>query len=122
MQTIKNTKYQDISAEFIPLVIESFGGYGQEFGVFLEDLHNIARYHLRLTYHLDISNTDAHTTSYRSYALAKPGGAIIQQDNGKIYKYKGATDLLRYGGMGEHSTKFICLFARSCRDNCLIDT
>jgi hypothetical protein len=28
---------------------ESFGGYGQEFGVLLEDLHNIARYHLRLT-------------------------------------------------------------------------
>ena len=53
METIKNTKYQklctDMSAEFIPLVIESFGGYGQEFGVFLEDLHNIARYHLRLT-------------------------------------------------------------------------
>jgi hypothetical protein len=36
--TCMKTKYQklctDISAEFIPLVIESFGGYGQEFGVF----------------------------------------------------------------------------------------
>jgi hypothetical protein len=24
--------------------------------------------------------------------------------------------------MGEHSTKFMSLFARYCRDNCLIDT
>jgi hypothetical protein len=84
------------------------------------------------TYHLHISNSDAHGTSYRSYALAKRGGAIIQRENGKIYKYKGATDLLRsttfvpfifdrYGVMGEHSTKFMSLFARYCRDNCLID-
>jgi hypothetical protein len=54
METIKNTKYHtlctDISAEFIPLVFEScFGGYGPEFNLFLEDLRNIAWYHLRLT-------------------------------------------------------------------------
>jgi hypothetical protein len=33
----------------VPHVFESFGGYGPEFSLFLEDLRNIARHHLRLT-------------------------------------------------------------------------
>ena len=48
----KNRKYQQISqnvgAEFVPLVIESFGGYGKQFKTFLSDLHLIAQQNLTL--------------------------------------------------------------------------
>jgi hypothetical protein len=52
METIKTAKYHPLCTDistFIPLVFESFGGYGQEFILFLEDIPNVARYHLRLT-------------------------------------------------------------------------
>lgn len=49
----KNNKYhklcQDLGAEFIPIVIESFGGYGRQFGLFLTDLRKIAQTNLTLT-------------------------------------------------------------------------
>ena len=51
-EKIKNAKYLDlcerIDAEFIPIVIETFGGYGPQFNLFLKDLHNIARTNLTL--------------------------------------------------------------------------
>ena len=49
----KNMRYEllcrNISAEFVPLVIESYGGYGQQMNYFLSDLHNIAKNNLTLT-------------------------------------------------------------------------
>ncbi|KAJ3176277.1 hypothetical protein HDU85_007255 [Gaertneriomyces sp. JEL0708] len=85
------------------------------------------------TIHLDISNTDAHAVSCRPHALKIPGGAIAHRENKKIFKYKGATDLLRntsfvpvifdqYGGMGQHLVDFLKMFARFIRDNCLVDS
>src|SRR4051812_13780354 len=49
----ENNKYQlacqDIGAEFVPLVIESYGGYGPQFNVFVADLRIIAQNNLTLT-------------------------------------------------------------------------
>ena len=49
----KRNKYdplcQSIDAEFIPIVIESYGGYGKEFITFLTRLHSIVKDNLTLT-------------------------------------------------------------------------
>jgi hypothetical protein len=53
METIKQNKYDElcskIGAQFIPLVIESLGGYGPQFNLFLERLHKIVSNNLTLT-------------------------------------------------------------------------
>ena len=42
-ETTKINKYaplcKNINSEFIPLVLESFGGYGNEFNLFIKDMH-----------------------------------------------------------------------------------
>lgn len=52
-ETTKNNKYtplcKSINAEFIPLVFESFGGYGPEFNLFIRDLRSITQKTLTLT-------------------------------------------------------------------------
>ena len=53
VEKLKNNKYhklcQDLGAEFVPLVVESFGGYGPQFNLFLTDLRKIAQTNLTLT-------------------------------------------------------------------------
>ena len=48
----KNVTYatlcQQIGAEFIPLVIETFGGLGKQFTLFISDLQNVAKTNLTL--------------------------------------------------------------------------
>jgi hypothetical protein len=49
-ETEKRKKYdglcQTINAEFIPVVIESYGGLGSQFMIFITRLHNIAAQHI----------------------------------------------------------------------------
>ena len=51
--TTKNNKYaplcKNLNAEFIPLVFESFGGYGAEFNLFIKDMRAISQKTLTLT-------------------------------------------------------------------------
>ena len=72
-ERLKNNKYQtlcqDVSAEFIPLVIESFGGYGPQFNTFLTDLRMITQNNLTLTDGESIINDMLNQIAYHVIGL-----------------------------------------------------